>query len=112
MATIVASAVTFAMFRRLRANASNPVKVGQIVAAANDLPSGITLASKDVTLIDWPSNAVLPGSSAKIEDVVGRPLITPLGAKEPILQRELAVEGSGLGLTAKIPTGMRATAVR
>jgi pilus assembly protein CpaB len=100
------------MFRRLRAGAGPQVKVGQIVAAANDLPSGITLTANDVTLIDWPSDAPLPGSSAKLEDVVGRPLLTALGAKEPVLQRELAVVGSGIGLTAKIPQGMRATAVR
>ena len=112
MAVLVAGAITFVMFRRLRASAGNQVKIGQIVAAAADLPSGITLTSKDVTLIDWPSNAVLPGSSSKIEDVVGRPLITSLGAKEPILQRELAVEGSGIGLAGRIPQGMRATAVK
>ena len=35
-----------------------------------------------------------------------------MGAKEPILKRELAVEGSGIGLSVKIPDGMRATAVR
>jgi pilus assembly protein CpaB len=43
---------------------------------------------------------------------VGRPLIYPLGAKEPILERDLAVDGSGIGLSVKIPAGMRATSVR
>ncbi len=35
-----------------------------------------------------------------------------MAAKEPILQRGLGVEGSGIGLAGKIPAGMRATAVR
>ncbi len=70
------------------------------------------MTPKDVTLIDWPADVSLPGSFSKIEDVVDHPLIYSLGAKEPILQRELAVEGSGIGLSAKIPDGMRATAVR
>src|SRR5207302_2930934 len=30
----------------------------------------------------------------------------------PILERDLAVEGAGIGLAGRIPTGMRATAVR
>jgi len=44
--------------------------------------------------------------------VVGRPLIYPLGAGEPVLERDLAVAGSGIGLSVKVPPGMRATAVR
>jgi pilus assembly protein CpaB len=35
-----------------------------------------------------------------------------MGAKEPILKRDLAAEGSGIGLASKIPPGMRATAVK
>src|SRR5207253_4086731 len=42
----------------------------------------------------------------------GHPLLRKLGPKEPILSRDLGVEGSGIGLATKIPPGMRATAVR
>ena len=35
-----------------------------------------------------------------------------MSANEPILKRELGLEGSGIGISGKIPTGMRATAVR
>ena len=35
-----------------------------------------------------------------------------MGVKEPFLERNLAVQGSGLGLSVKIPSGMRATSVR
>jgi len=35
-----------------------------------------------------------------------------MSAKEPILQRDLGVEGSGIGLAGKIPEGMRAVAIR
>jgi pilus assembly protein CpaB len=112
MATIVAGTVTYLLFRRLRLSAAGQRQVTQVVAAAADLPPGMTLTSKDVTMIDWPSDVPLPGSFSKAEDVVGRPLIYSMGAKEPILKRELAVEGSGIGLSVKIPEGMRATAVR
>lgn len=84
----------------------------QIVAAAQELPQGIALSAKDLVLIDWPSNVPMSGSFSKIEAVVGHPLLHSLGVKEPVLQRDLAAEGSGIGLATKIPLGMRATAVR
>jgi pilus assembly protein CpaB len=63
-------------------------------------------------LIDWPSDVPMTGSSNKVEAVIGHPLLRSLGAKQPILLRDLGVEGSGIGLATKIPPGMRATAVR
>jgi len=110
MASILAGGVTYFVYKRLRA-ASGQGKITQIVAASGELPAGITLASKDVTLVNWPTDLPLTGSFAKTDAVVGRPLIVPVQAKEPILERDLAVPGAGIGLSAKIPEGMRATAV-
>jgi len=87
-------------------------KVVQIVAAAQNLPTGSTLAARDLTLLDWPADVPLPGSFAKVEAVVGRPLLYSLGAKEPVLERDLGVTGSGIGLSGRITPGMRAAAVR
>ena len=111
MATVIAGSVTYIVYRRLRVNIGHS-RVVQVVAAASDLSSGMTLTPKDVTLLDWPADVPLSGSFSKADLVVGRPLIYPLGAREPILERDLAVQGSGIGLSAKIPPGMRATAVR
>ena len=111
MAAILAGSITFLVFRRLRAGiAQRPVT--QIVAAANELAPGMTLTAKDLTMLDWPSDVPLAGSFAKIDAVVGHPLIHSLGPKEPVLARDLGIEGSGIGLSAKIPPGMRAKAVR
>ncbi len=110
MAAILATAFTWVVFKRLRAGAQRPVS--QIVAAANDLPAGVALADKDVTMLDWPSDVPLPGSFSKKEDVLGHPLIHSIGAKEPIVKRDLGLEGSGIGLSTKIPPGMRATAIK
>ncbi len=73
---------------------------------------GATLTAKDVALVDWPSDMPLAGTFPKIEAVVGKPLLRSIGAKEPLFQRDLGIEGSGIGISAKIPPGMRATAVR
>ena len=110
MAAVLAGGITFFLYRRLTANKPRPVT--KIVAAANDLPMGVTLAAKDVMLVDWPAEAPLAGSFSKVDAVVGRPVLRSIGNKEPIFQRDLGIEGSGIGLAAKIPAGMRATAVR
>src|ERR1700680_677244 len=111
MASVLAGGITFFFFRRVRlGNAQR--KVTQVVAANSDLSPGVTLSAKNLTLVDWPLDMQLPGSFSKTEDVIGRPLLYPLGAREPILKRDLAAEGSGIGLASKIPLGMRATAVR
>ena len=111
MAAVLAGLVTFVVFKKLRANLSKQ-QITQIVAAVTDLPVGATLTAKDVSLVDWPSNMPLAGSFATTEAVVGKPLIHSIGAKQPIFQRDLGIEGSGIGLSAKIPLGMRATAVK
>ena len=110
LAAILATAFTYVVFRRIRASAQRPVI--QIVAAAKDLPAGVALSADDVTMVDWPNEVVLPGSFTKKEDVLGHPLIQSLGAKEPIMKRTLGLEGSGVGLSTKIPPGMRATAIK
>jgi pilus assembly protein CpaB len=111
MAVAVATAVTFLAYRHLRLNAEGMPTV-HIVAAAEDLPAGVTLTSQNVTLIDWHASTPPAGSFSKIEDVIGRPVIDPVDTNELILDRKLAAEGSGIGLSAKIPPGMRATAVK
>ena len=87
-------------------------KATQIVVAAADLSVGVTLSQKDVALLDWYSDALPSGAYTKTDAVVGHPLLYPMAAKEPILQRDLGVEGAGIGLAGKIPEGMRAVAIR
>ena len=83
-----------------------------VVAAAKDLTAGTQLTAQDLTTIAWPENVPLPGSMKKTEEAVGRPLMISVAAQQPLMQRDLAASGSGAGLAAKIPPGMRATAVR
>src|SRR5882724_894458 len=111
MAAVLAGAMTYFFSKRIRLSRAQHATSG-IVAAINDMPSGSTLTAKDVEVVEWPTNLSLTGSYDKIDDVVGKPLLYPLVAKEPILKRDLGMEGSGIGISGKIPTGMRATAVR
>jgi len=111
IALVLAGGITYFVYRRLRANVAR-IPMTHIVAAVKDVPPGVALAAEDVSLIEWPAAAPLQGSFSKTEDVVGRPLIYPLGKGEPVMSRDLADPGSGVGLSVKIPPGMRATSVR
>jgi pilus assembly protein CpaB len=111
LALVVSAVATYFIYVRLGAGRGKPQTI-KVVAAARDVSAGAVLKAEDLTTIDWPTNLTLTGSFSKVEEVVGRSPIYPLGQKEPVLERTLAVAGSGVGLTAKIPLGMRASAVR
>lgn len=111
VAGVLAGGITFLFYRRMSAS-SQQRKAVQIVVAATDLSVGVTLSQKDITLLDWYSDALPSGAFTKTDAVVGHPLLYPMAAKEPILQRDLGVEGAGIGLAGKIPEGMRAVAIR
>jgi pilus assembly protein CpaB len=92
--------------------ASQQRKAVQIVVAKTDLSMGATLSANDVALDNWYADAPPAGTFTDIKLVIGRPLLYPLSAKEPILLHDLGVEGAGIGLAGKIPEGMRAIAIR
>ena len=84
----------------------------QYVAAANALQSGEVLKAENLKLVDWPVAVPLAGAFTKIEDLAGRSVIYPISVGQPILVPQLALPGSGIGLTVKIRDGMRAVSVR
>jgi pilus assembly protein CpaB len=111
MAALLAGGMTYFFSKKVSARRAQHASM-QIVATTSELPSGVTLSAKDVALVEWPSDFPLQGSYSKVEDVIGHPLLFSLGAREPVLKRQLGIEGSGIGLSGRIPPGMRATAVR
>jgi len=82
----------------------------QIALATKDLEVGSVLKDGDVQLADW-AGAVPAGATNKLVDLKGRGVITPIYAKEPIIESRLAPPGAGGGLATLIPKGMRAFAV-
>jgi pilus assembly protein CpaB len=112
-ALVISAGATYFFYTRLRGRQAAAPQMIKVVASAKAQPSGgVVLKAEDLAVVDWPSTAALTGSFSKIDDVVGRSLIYPLEEKEPVLEHDLAPAGSGFGLTAKIPVGMRATSVR
>src|SRR5579863_1343188 len=112
IALCVSGAVTWFTTRKLaNRNVSHPA-TQRVVAAARALEAGDAFKAEDLVLVDWPASLALAGAFAKPADLVGRVLIFPVAASQPLTAAYLAAPGSGIGLTSKIPEGMRAISVK
>jgi pilus assembly protein CpaB len=83
-----------------------------IVVAAADLALGTALRKEDLTLMQFPAGKAPQGTFTNVNEIVGRGLIVPVVANEPILAAKLASKEAGVGLPPVIPEGMRAVSVR
>jgi pilus assembly protein CpaB len=112
-AFVIACVCTYFVARVVRgmATASRQPTTTAVVAAANDLKLGTLIAKGDLTTIQI-AGAVPKGAVLKPEDAIGRGVISDIYQGEPILENRLAPVGSGGGLAATIPPGMRACAVK
>ena len=113
IAFVVASACTFLVYRILGhiVVASKPVATTKVVAAATDIKLGTVLTSSDLTTTEI-AGTVPKGAILKTDEAIGRGVISDIYQGEPILDSRLAPAGSGGGLAATIPDGMRACAVK
>ncbi|MGA7525395.1 MAG: Flp pilus assembly protein CpaB [Acidobacteriaceae bacterium] len=112
VALVISGLFTFWLSRRVgRTPKVAPPQNQEYVAAARSLDPGEIVRKEDLNLIEWPKSHPLAGSFVRVDDVVGRAVLYPLAAGQPILDRQLAAPGSGIGLTARIPSGMRAIAL-
>lgn len=93
--------------------AVRPVAATGIVAAKTDIKLGSVLSANDLTTVQIAGG--VPVGAILVKDMsraIGRGVISDLYAGEPIIESRLAAVGSGGGLAATIPTGMRACAVK
>ncbi|MBV8673338.1 MAG: Flp pilus assembly protein CpaB [Acidobacteriaceae bacterium] len=112
VALMISGLFTFWLSQKMARNRNVVQAANTYVAAKRTIDPGETLKREDVALVEWPKAMPLSGAFNRVDDVVGRAALYPLGAGEPILDRHLAAPGSGIGLTGKIPSGMRAIALR
>ncbi len=113
VALVISGLFTFWLSRHfVHASRTAVQPPNQYVAAARALDPGEVIRKEDLTMIDWPQAHPLAGSFVKTDDVVGRAVLYPLSAGQPILDRQLAAAGAGAGLTGRIPAGMRAMALK
>ena len=112
LALVISVLVTSIFYARISRQASAArAKTHQVVAAAVEIQPGVPVAAEQLTTLNWPETVPLQGLVENKDDVAGHVLIYPVAAGEPLLKHDLAT-GAAFGLAAKIPDGMRATAVR
>jgi len=107
---VISLAVSYFLYNRIKRQFAASVQPLKIVAAAKPLDPGATISADALMLVDWPVNFPVEGAFKNPQDVVGRVVLFPIAAKEPVRDSLLAAPGA-VGLTAKIPDGMRAVAV-
>ncbi len=112
IALLLAGGVTFVISRKLVGRPAPLVQFQRYVAASRALQPGEVLKPEDLTTVEWPNSHPLSGAFTKAAELSGRAVIYPVASSEPVLQDYLAAPGSVIGLTTKIPEGMRATSVK
>jgi len=112
IAFVIAAGCSYIVFRLVGNRLSGAHQTTtRVLAAATDIKLGSVLRDADLTTIEIAGN--LPkGAILKREDAIGRGVISNLYLGEPVLESRLAAPGSGGGLAATIPQGMRASAVK
>ncbi len=104
--------VTLWIYQQLKTRLGETVvRERQIVVATSNVALGARLTESNLRTIPWPEEVKMEGSFDNPELLVGRGVIVPISANEPILESKLAPVGTA-GLTAAIPEGMRALAVK
>jgi pilus assembly protein CpaB len=114
IAVALASVASYSVFRMIQNIPVREVEVASVhvAVASQNLPMGTRLSKEHITVIGWPASSPLKGSFDSAEAVIGRGLIQPVAANEPLTETKLAPVEAGAGLAPSIPPGMRALAVR
>jgi pilus assembly protein CpaB len=94
-----------------RVNAAKPAQTLEVVVATRDLAIGTLVEEADFKMADW-TGPVPKGAMLKRDVLANRGVIAPIYEGEAVTENRLSPKGSGGGLAATIPPGMRACAVR
>lgn len=113
VAFVIAAGASFVVYRLVqnRVAVATPPSTTQVVVAKRTLSVGTIIQPADVAMGSWVG-PVPKEIATRIEDVLGRGVVSNVFEGEPISEGRLAKPGAGGGLAAMIPPGMRACAVR
>ncbi|HYM12891.1 MAG TPA: Flp pilus assembly protein CpaB [Bryobacterales bacterium] len=113
LALLIAAAASLFVMNKLKQSARASASTNShIVMAARNLDIGAKLSEADLRVGEWAAGPAPQGSFTKVSDAVGRAVLYPTFQDEAILEAKLAPVGSGAGLPAVIPEGMRAVSIR
>jgi pilus assembly protein CpaB len=106
---LLAGGFVFSQFKKLAQAKSIPTV--PVVVTTRAIPLGTRLQASDLRIVNWPAAQPVQGTFGKIDECVNRAVITSLVQNEPLLEGKLAPREGGAGLSATIPSGMRAVSV-
>src|SRR6266508_1396081 len=86
--------------------------LGNVVVAKQEIQLGQKITAEYLALSPIPNGSAPEGVFRKMDELIGRVAITPIGVRETITNMKLAPEGTGAGLSAVIPEGYRAMTVK
>ncbi len=95
-----------------RESQQSQIKTVPVVTAAVDIPYGVKLDETQLTLIDWPSASVPPGTFSAKEQVVNKVAKNNFYAGEPISEKRMSVHSVGSTFSSLINKEYRAISVR
>ncbi len=112
-ALVLSACASYLVYRAVagRVATGKPQQTVQLVVAARDLVVGTLIHSGDTKMAAW-AGSLPAGSALKRDGFLNRGVISSIYEGEPLTENRLAPAGSGGGLAATIPLGMRASAVR
>lgn len=112
IAVAISGVLTLWLSKTMFKQSASRTKELQYIVTARKMSAGEVLKNEDLAQKNWPASVPLTGAHVQTSEVVGRILLYPLAAGEPVQDDQLAPAGSGIGLTTKIPSGLRALSLR
>jgi pilus assembly protein CpaB len=108
----VAAVVGRGMMAKGRQGGAPSVGMSRVVVARADLAPGAVIRETDVSVREMPSAGLPTGLAlGDLREVIGRVVTTPIVKDQVVLGTLLAPKGSGGGLGAMVPAGMRAVTI-
>jgi pilus assembly protein CpaB len=112
-ALLLSACIGYLVYRAVgaRVASTKPIHTTEVVVAARDLAVGTLIGNADLKLSERLGSSP-PGAVLKREALLNRGVASAIYEGEPVTENRLFPKGSGGGLAAMIPEGMRACAVR
>ena len=112
-AMLLAGICTFVLNRSmLHASAAGQTRMLHYSTPTRAIHPGDLIGQSDIQDLPWPATDTVRGAVARREEILNRVSLANIAPGQPIVEALLAPPGSGTGLAARIPNGLRAIALK
>lgn len=114
LALVIAGAFTLIVYKKIQAGHIDTIKqttTWKYIATTRDVAAGERVTADMITTVDWSSNLPVEGAITASEKAIGRVVPFPVSRGMVLTENALASSDSAIGLSTKIPDGMRAIGI-